>query len=197
MANQAGEKRHILITGLPGSGKTTLTVALVERLPGTKCGFVTEEVRNERGRTGFEIVTLPLGADSVRIPLAAKETAGTKGTFKGLPRVGSYRVFVENVDGSAIDSIAGKCDFTIIDEIGKMECLSERFRDAVSSSFESDGTVIATVPKRGVPFAEEIKRREDALLFEITRKNRDSLLDEILGEVLKGGEAVDNRPPNL
>jgi nucleoside-triphosphatase len=204
VANRDGGKRHILITGLPGSGKTSLVIGLVDKIAGVKCGFVTEEVRDERGRTGFEIVTIPFGANSVRIPLAVKETTeifkgakGTKGALKGLPRVGSYRVFVENVDRAAVDSIAEGCDFTIIDEIGKMECLSEKFRDAVLRSFDLGKRVVATVPKRGVPFAEEIKRRKDVQLFEITRDNRDSLLDEILDEILKGGEPVDYRPPNL
>lgn len=192
------QKRHILITGLPGSGKTTLIIGLVNNIPGTKCGFVTEEVRDENVRLGFDIVTLPFGIDSKRIPLAVKETStASKTALYGLPRIGSYRVFVENVEKVAVGSIAEGCDFTIIDEIGKMECLSERFKDAVLRSFELNGTVIATVPKRGGPFAEKIKGRRDVQLFEITRGNRDPLLDEILGEILKRGEADDSRPSNL
>jgi nucleoside-triphosphatase len=51
---------HILITGLPGVGKTTLVRGLATRLASYEpAGFYTEEIRDATGkREGFRIVTL-------------------------------------------------------------------------------------------------------------------------------------------
>lgn len=57
---QAGPTSHILITGLPGVGKTTLIRALAERLTTHQpAGFYTEEIRDAQGtREGFRLETL-------------------------------------------------------------------------------------------------------------------------------------------
>ena len=48
------EKRNLLVTGLPGAGKTTLIIRLIERLRVLKtAGFYTEEIRAGGTRRGF------------------------------------------------------------------------------------------------------------------------------------------------
>lgn len=56
----AGHTPHILITGLPGVGKTTLIRKLVKHLAEhNPAGFYTEEIRDAQGtREGFRLVTL-------------------------------------------------------------------------------------------------------------------------------------------
>lgn len=50
-------KPAILITGQPGSGKTTAIRKIISLL-GSKCaGFYTQEIRSQGVRVGFEIVT--------------------------------------------------------------------------------------------------------------------------------------------
>jgi nucleoside-triphosphatase len=71
----------------------------------------------------------------------------------------------------------------IIDEIGKMECLSDQFKKLISGLFDSEKQVIATIALKGSGFIEEVKRRQDIKLFELTQGNRDSLLSDILKEV--------------
>jgi len=66
----------------------------------------------------------------------------------------------------------------IIDEIGKMELHSEKFRDIVLEALNT-GRVIATIRKGGSGYIDEIKKRRDVKLLEINSKNRDTLLDEI------------------
>ncbi|SFJ79729.1 NTPase [Paenibacillus sp. UNC496MF] len=49
----------ILSTGKPRSGKSTAVQAIARRLGPKRCGgFYTEEVRDERDRTGFRGVTM-------------------------------------------------------------------------------------------------------------------------------------------
>ena len=50
----------------------------------------------------------------------------------------------------------------VIDELGKMELASKRFRDAVGALFERDAPVVATVHAHRHPFTDELKRRGDA-----------------------------------
>ncbi len=190
--DQGDRRRHILITGLPGSGKTTLIIDLIDKIEGEKSGFVTIEVRGDRGRVGFDIITVPFGAGSKRVPLAVKSTASSaeKGSSADFARMGSYTVFLKNIDEVAVPSILKGPDITIIDEIGKMECLSEKFKSAVLGAMDCAGTVVATVSKKsaGDDFITGIKRRGDVRLFEITRLNRDVLLDEIWEVMFRTGQ---------
>lgn len=179
MRETKGNRRHILITGLPGTGKTTMILSLVERLSGTKGGFVTKEKRDGGKRTGFVIETISPGGEKKTAPLATRSQ-------KGMPRVGSYRVFVDSIENVAVPSISVDTDFVIIDEIGKMECTSKRFKEAVISAMEGRSRIIATIAKKGVGFIKDIKDRGDVRVFEVTIRNRDSLLETLLREIERG-----------
>jgi nucleoside-triphosphatase THEP1 len=68
----------------------------------------------------------------------------------------------------------------IIDEIGKMECLSLLFRDIVLRLLDADQPVIATIGKKGTPFMEGIKKRSDLKLVEVTLENRERIRDDLI-----------------
>jgi Cdc6-like AAA superfamily ATPase len=52
-------KKNLLITGLPGVGKTTLIRKLSEELKDLHpAGFYTQEIREEGVRKGFELISL-------------------------------------------------------------------------------------------------------------------------------------------
>jgi nucleoside-triphosphatase len=91
------------------------------------------------------------------------------------------------VDVAVVDKVASAAlqasedvDLYLVDEIGKMECLSRRFSEAMSALFKSTKTIVATVALRGGSFIAEVKARRDALLWEVTRQNRDELPDRIV-----------------
>jgi len=51
--------KNILVTGLPGCGKTTVMCGLIERLGDLRLvGFYTQELREHGQRVGFEAVGL-------------------------------------------------------------------------------------------------------------------------------------------
>ena len=175
-------KKNILLTGLPGVGKTTLIRRLSEELKNLNpAGFYTEEIRQESFRKGFELISL----DGKKGLLSHVE-------IKSPYRVGKYKVDVKGFEGF-LDSIAffaPETKLIIIDEIGKMECLSPEFKRLIKEILDSEKIVIATIAFKGSGLIEEIKKRNDVKLFEITEKNRDSLLSEIFSYLKKSSDNV-------
>ncbi len=163
-------------------GKTTLIASLTDRLPGKTTGFLTREVREGGVRKGFTIETL----DGNRAVLAEVSPGG------GL-HVGKYRVLPDSIRHVAVPAILAPADLIVIDEIGKMETLSEDFVRAVYTVLDGPSVVIATIAAGGNAVIERIRQRRDVRLFEVTRTNRDSLADVILEHVRSFGADGDRR----
>jgi nucleoside-triphosphatase len=157
----------LLLTGRPGVGKTTLIRVVAEGLPRERlAGFVTEEIRVRGERRGFALVTF----DGRRSTLAHVDRDGP-------PRVGKYGVDVGTLEAVARSALAVRRGVTLylVDEIGKMECLSPAFVEATRVLLDAGVPVVATIGQRGDGFIAEVKRRRDVTLWEITRANRDAM----------------------
>ena len=171
-------KKNLLITGLPGVGKTTLIRRLYEALKDFHpIGFYTAEIREEGARKGFELVTLE-----------GKRGVLSHVDIKSRYRVGRYKVdvsgFEDFLDGiSFFDPSSNISNMMMVDEIGKMECLSNKFDRIMKEVLDSEKWVIATIALKGAGLITEVKQRQDVKLFEITTSNRDVLLSEILKEI--------------
>lgn len=167
-----------LLTGRPGVGKTTLVRRALGELRGVRAiGFYTAEVRSGGRRLGFCVVTL----DGQEAVLAHVEIAGGR-------RVGRYGVDVAAFERVALPSlVAGRqTQLVVIDEIGKMECFSGAFREAVVRALDADTPVLATIALRGDGFVERLKARGDVALIEITPANRDGLVGELVARLREG-----------
>jgi nucleoside-triphosphatase len=169
---------NVLLTGKPGVGKTTLIRRLAQILHSARpAGFYTEEIREGGLRTGFLLVSL----DGPREVLAHI-------TIRSGQRVGKYGVDIECFD-RFLDSIPffepGRGMF-VIDEIGKMECLSDRFTALVPQLLDSPVPCIATIALKGTPFIQSIKERGDVVLVRVSRENRDQCAERILGMLACG-----------
>ncbi|MBN2227584.1 MAG: hypothetical protein JW763_09480 [candidate division Zixibacteria bacterium] len=96
-------------------------------------------------------------------------------------RVGKYGVdvpgferFLDELNLQDVNS-----GLILIDEIGKMECLSRKFTELMAKLLDSSTPVIATIAKKGGSFIERIKHREDVEIIEVTAISRDQLLREL------------------
>ena len=165
-------KKNILITGSPGIGKTTLIKRISHDLQYLNpAGFYTEEIRAEGIRKGFSLVSL----DGRRATLSHIEIASRH-------RVGKYGVDIAAFE-DFLDHIAffnPDIGVIIIDEIGKMECISDRFNKLLKTILDSGRPVIAAISRKGEGIIEDIKKLADVELFVMTQNNRNSLLPEIL-----------------
>jgi len=115
------------LTGLSGSGKSTVFIICVERLRDmgfSVGGIATPEVRSRGLRTGFSVVDLATGRRGL---LAGVDVSSSF-------RVGRYGVNLpefESVALPALDRAKESCDVIAIDEIGRMELFSKPFERRV------------------------------------------------------------------
>ncbi len=170
-------KRILLITGSPGSGKTTLLSAVSETLARFHpSGFLTMEIREGGMRKGFLLKTM----DGEEMVLAHS-------TMASRYRVGRYGVDIAGFDCFLKETFPGSADVNvfIIDEIGKMECLSVYFRGWISEILEMPVPVIATISLKGDEFIETVKKRDDVQLLYLTPGNRDIIRQKVLTSALE------------
>ena len=162
------EKRNIFITGLPGVGKTTLILKVLEHVPsGIFCnGFFTGEMRVSGTRVGFEICSLG-GQKGI---LAHKD-------LRTRHRVGKYGVDIAGFENLVLPLLSSESvQLYVIDEIGRMECFSRHFCQKIKALLDSDIPVFGSIALKGKGFIQEVKSRSDVEIIEVTPSNRDNLV---------------------
>lgn len=159
---------NIFITGRPQTGKSTLVKKVKEDLE--KSGFdvggiLTPEIRVGKKREGFKIVS----TDGWKGVLASKETLG--------PKFAGYKINMEDLRTAAdkIENFLETKDIIIIDEIGKMEFFSDKFKKIVDKAIESDKKLLAVLHR---DFVQDFK--DKGKIFEIKENNFDKVYRRVL-----------------
>ena len=172
----------IFVTGKPGIGKTSVLLRAASRLKaeGYKIGGMISREFRERGvRIGFELVDF---------------STGRKGWLAHLnqpngPRVGKYRVNLKNINTIGVESILRAiedADLIIIDEIGPMELLSSKFKEAVMNGLRSNKPVMGTIHYNAHDhLIDTIKAEENAEILEVTVENRECIHTILVKKVLQ------------
>lgn len=184
-------KRNVLVLGPQEIGKTTLVKRILDRGHFKAGGYYTRPVKEGFFRTGFELVPLPEGS-GVPILLASTKM------HPGWNRLGSYTVDVGSIDDRMVPRLheailERDTELVVLDEVSRMECLSERFRQAVVDCITSDKSLLATVSTgaEDVEFLRTLTTRSDVSVIHLGYDNRETLVDRIL--FMLKGEATDNR----
>ena len=168
-------KKNIFLTGAPSSGKTTVIKKVIARLPYPATGFYTEEQRVSDKRVGFVMKTVE-----------GKSGYLAHQDIQSDFHIRRYGVSIENIDTIAVPSIMPHNRLIIIlDEIGKMECFSDLFKQAAITVLDSPNIVVGTITFGGDDFITRIKDRGDIEIHEVTEQNRDLLPDTILERVAR------------
>lgn len=167
-------KKNIFLTGAPSSGKTTVIKHVIAHLSCAANGFYTEEERIDGKRSGFVIHTL----DGKSGYLAHQDIASEF-------HIRRYGVSISNIEKIACPAIAPQGNqLIILDEIGKMECFSEKFILATDRALNSPNIVVGTITLGGTDYIQRVKERSDIQIIEVTLQNRDLLADQILKHLL-------------
>jgi nucleoside-triphosphatase len=153
-----------LLTGSPGSGKTTAIRKILSDLPYEAGGFYTQEIREAGRRVGFKLVTLD-GRQGVMAHV----------DIPGSPRISKYGVDVSVVESLGVECLQKALDdgkLIVIDEIGPMEILSERFRGFVLELLSQDVLVLGSIVRRRTDFTDRIKTNPNVQVIDINPANR-------------------------
>ena len=167
--------KNIFITGKPGCGKTTLIKEITKEIKFPFFGFLTEEIREKGKRKGFKILDFQ-GKEGI---LAQKG--------RGKYQLGKYKVNVELFEKIGVSAILkglkAKAPLIVIDEIGKMELFSQKFKKTLLLALNSPSKVLATLKLNPDFFTQKIRKRKDVKIFYLKRENWQKIKKEILFEL--------------
>lgn len=173
------------ITGLPRVGKTEALIKIARRLEKeyTVGGMITKTIKEDGERAGFKVVDWR----------KKEEKIFAHTNLDSIHRLGKY-----NIDLKALEEVGVKAieeavedelvDIIIIDEVGKMELISKKFRKAVKDALDSDKPVLLTLHKKSRDsLLQDIRNMDNVRILEITPINRNLLpykIEKILKENL-------------
>ncbi len=182
---KASDIPKIGITGLPHAGKTQTLLKIIEMLEEEEYvvgGMITESIIFRNKRVGFYVMDW----------LSKKRRKFAHLNIESSTQVGRYGVDMRALDAigvKAIKSAIDQADVIIIDEVGKMEVESANFVNSVKDALDSDKPLIITLHKKSRnPLLQDIRRRDDIRILEVTPVNRNLLPYKIMK--LMRGELV-------
>jgi len=160
------------LTGKPGTGKTTLIRKAIEASHIPAGGFFTREIIEDNHRAGFEICSL-YGGDAILAHVNVKSHV----------HLGKYNVDMSTLNRIGVKAIVQAIESSpliIIDEIGKMELVSDQFKNAVLAALDSPKPVLGTITLWHSSFTQAIRRSPEVEMLHVTQTNRDSILTEVI-----------------
>ena len=174
------------ITGMPSVGKTQTLIKIIEKIEksGYKIeGMITEPIIEHKKRVGFYVEDWLTKEKDVfaHVEIDSKDKVGKYGVDLNALEIIGVTAIEKAINDEEIDII-------IIDEIGKMEMLSERFCEVVTDALDSDKPIMVTLHKKSrTPLLQDIRRRDDIRILEVTAVNRNLLpykIEKIMAEKL-------------
>ena len=169
------EKRHILICGERGVGKSTLIERLLQVCSRPRYGFVTK--MEPAGEDGFHPIYIhPAGQPR-------EERVYTEANCIGVCDSRTHRANLDafNTLGVGYIEAARPDGVLVMDELGFFEAKAEGFTAAVLAALAGDIPVIVAVKSRtDVPFLNAVRAAPKADVFCITPENREELYKTLL-----------------
>ena len=166
------------ITGLPRSGKSAVLQKVIQ--------MVQDERKNNTRRMYKDIIggvqTEAIIENGERVGYACVNVrTGEKGIIAHRNIDSRTRILVYGIDPTELDRVAvpaildalDECEVLVIDEVGKFSVESEGFVAAVRTALEYDKPTLMTLHKKSRhPLLQDIRRRDDGRVLEVTPVNR-------------------------
>ncbi len=171
------------VTGLPRSGKNAVMKKVVEMLENER----GQELRGRgEGPSSFQIIggmkTIPILEGTTRVGYSCQNIqSGETGTFAHKEIDSRHRILGLGIDPDVITEVAvpaiqdaiDNYEVIVIDEIGKFSVESEEFVAIVREVIDIDKPTIMTLHKKSRhPLLQDIRRRDDSRILEVTPVNR-------------------------
>ncbi len=190
-----GIQPKIGITGLPRSGKSAVLDKVVSMI-------IEERKADSRGRRRMNVDNIIGGMrteaiieDGERVGYACVDIlSGDRGVMAHREIDSRNRILGFGIDPSELDKVAvpaiqnaiGNCEILVVDEVGKFSVESEGFVAAVREALEYDMPTLLTLHKKSRhPLLQDIRRRDDGRILEVTPVNRALLPYKILKLILE------------
>jgi len=185
---EMGIHPKIGITGLPRSGKSAVLDKVVSMV-------VDEHKSDSRGSTSGQKVIGGMRTEAIiengeRVGYACIDIeTGERGVMAHREIDSRNRILGYGIDPSEIDRIGvpaiqnavGNCEILVVDEVGKFSVESEGFVNVVRAALEYDMPTLLTLHKKSRhPLLQDIRRRDDGRILEVTPVNRALLPYKIL-----------------
>lgn len=168
-------KKHILLCGERGAGKSTLIQRLLEKSSLPVYGFYTKRLAADE--TGFH-------------PIYIHDARAGERACAEQNRIGSCNAKVHSVSLSAFNTLgveyldAPQNALIVMDELGFMEAGAEAFVNQVFRVLDGGVPVLAAVKARtDVPFLNAVRAHENCRVYTVTPENRDALYEALFSIV--------------
>ncbi|MEM3342527.1 MAG: NTPase [Thermoplasmata archaeon] len=177
-----GKGVKIGITGLPGSGKSQALIKVIEMLEADNIvvgGMVTGAIIEENQRVGVFVKDWTTKEQGVMAHINSTSKINIDGFGVDISEL-------DRVGVKAINTAVDNAEVIVIDEVGRMEVESANFVATVKKAMETTKPIILTLHKKSRnPLLQDIRRRDDLRILEVTPINRNILPYKII-KLLRG-----------
>ena len=190
-----GIQPKIGITGLPRSGKSAVLDKVVSMIIDERKADPRARRRGVAANIIGGMRTEAIIENGERVGYACVDIiSGDRGVMAHREIDSRNRILGFGIDPSELDKVAvpaiqnaiGNCEILVIDEVGKFSVESEGFVAAVREALEYDMPTLLTLHKKSRhPLLQDIRRRDDGRILEVTPVNRALLPYKILKLILE------------
>lgn len=160
-----------MLTGKPGSGKTTLWKKIWGDEPEKLCGYLTVPCERDGAFAGYEMQDLLTGERAAISRREGERFVGIEEAFAGF--------------GTELLKKAAESDreILILDELGRFEKNCGSFLSAVQDAVNCGKTVCLVLKKEPVPFLERLKESAGGFLIDLDETGRAKAEEQLLAAV--------------
>ena len=160
------------ISGVIGIGKTETLKRIIDMLEEEEIsigGMITEPILEDNRQMGFQVMDWETKEKAVFAHLNLDTSLKIRGYGVDLDALNEVGV-------KAVENAARKNDVILVDEIGKIEVESDKFNNVVKNVMNINKPMILTFNKKSRnPLLQDIRRRDDVRILELTEVNKDLL----------------------